>query len=296
MEGLDAAIIMNRQVWRYSGHEATFSDPLVDCRDCRTRSRADHLVDGKCAKCGSSNLTEARSFNLMFKTVVGPVENDESIAYLRPETAQGIFANFTNVQQTMRRKLPFGIAQIGKAFRNEITPGNFTFRTREFEQMEIEFFCKPPQYLQPGEKTDVDLHGEWIQQRFNWYVQLGIAPERLQKREQTREELAHYAKATTDIEYLFPGSLGFSELEGIANRQDYDLSAHSREVAEDDLTRLKLDPNAHSTQKLDYFDEQYVDPVTGKKGARYIPYVIEPSAGADRGTLAFLCEAYNEPR
>jgi glycyl-tRNA synthetase len=294
MEGLDAAILMNRLVWRYSGHEATFSDPLVDCRDCGKRSRADHLVDGKCPYCDSARLTEPRSFNLMFKTVVGPVENDESIAYLRPETAQGIFVNFANVQQTMRRKLPFGIAQIGKAFRNEITPGNFTFRTREFEQMEIEFFCKPPQYLQPGEKTDVELHAEWVEQRFNWYVNLGLDPAKLQKREQSKEELAHYAKATVDIEYLFPGSLGFSELEGVANRQDYDLSAHSREVPESDLDRLKLTPNADSTQKLDYFDDQYVDPATGKKGARYIPYVIEPSAGATRATLAFLCESYHE--
>jgi glycyl-tRNA synthetase len=294
MEGLDAAIIMNRLVWRYSGHEATFSDPLVDCRNCGRRSRADHLVDGKCGHCGSSDLTAPRSFNLMFKTVVGPVENDESIAYLRPETAQGIFVNFSNVQGAMRRKLPFGIAQVGKAFRNEITPGNFTFRTREFEQMEIEYFCKPPAYLQPGEKNDEELHAEWIKQRFDWYVRLGIAPERLQKREQTKEELAHYAKATTDIEYLFPGSLGFSELEGVANRQDYDLSAHSREISDDDMARLKLTRNSDTTARLDYFDEAYVDPATGKKGARYIPYVIEPSAGADRGTLAFLCEAYDE--
>jgi glycyl-tRNA synthetase len=294
MEGLDAAILMNRLVWRYSGHEATFSDPLVDCRECKTRSRADHLKDGKCPSCGSANLTEPRNFNLMFRTTIGPVESDENTAYLRPETAQGIFVNFANVQQTTRRKLPFGVAQIGKAFRNEITPGNFTFRTREFEQMEIEYFCKPPQYLQPGEKNDVELHAEWVEQRFNWYVQLGLAAERLQKREQTKEELAHYAKATVDIEYLFPGSLGFSELEGVANRQDYDLSAHSRDVAEEDLTRLKLTKNTDSTYKLDYFDEQYADPATGKKGARYIPYVIEPSAGATRATLAFLCEAYNE--
>ena len=294
MEGLDAAIIMNRLVWRYSGHEATFSDPLVDCKECKTRSRADHLVDGKCPNCGSKNLTEPRSFNLMFKTVVGPVENDESIAYLRPETAQGIFANFENVQQTMRRKLPFGIAQIGKAFRNEITPGNFTFRTREFEQMEIEYFCKPPQYLLPGERTDDELHAEWIQQRFDWYVQLGLAAERLQKREQASDELAHYAKATTDIEYQFPGSLGFSELEGVANRRDYDLSAHSRDVDDESMSRLKLAKNVDSTTRLDYFDEQWVDSATSKKGARYIPYVIEPSAGADRATLAFLCEAYNE--
>jgi len=294
MEGLDAAILMNRLVWRYSGHEATFSDPLVDCRECGRRSRADHLKDGKCPHCGSPRLTEPRNFNLMFKTTVGPVESDENIAYLRPETAQGIFVNFLNVQQTTRRKLPFGVAQIGKAFRNEITPGNFTFRTREFEQMEIEYFCKPPQYLQPGEKNDVELHSEWVEQRFNWYVSLGLAAERLQKREQTADELAHYAKATVDIEYLFPGSLGFSELEGIANRQDYDLSAHSKDIPEEDLERLKLQRNPDSTTKLDYFDDQYVDPATGKKGARYIPYVIEPSAGATRATLAFLCEAYNE--
>jgi glycyl-tRNA synthetase len=294
MEGLDAAILMNRLVWKYSGHEATFSDPLVDCRECGKRSRADHLKDGKCPSCGSTNLTEPRNFNLMFKTTVGPVESDENIAYLRPETAQGIFVNFANVQQAMRRKLPFGIAQIGKAFRNEITPGNFTFRTREFEQMEIEYFCKPPQYLQPGEKNDLELHAEWVEQRFNWYVNLGLDPAKLMKRAQTPEELAHYAKATVDIEYKFPGSLGYSELEGIANRQDYDLSAHSRDIPEEDLKRLKLEPNTHTTTKLDYFDDQYVDPATGKKGAKYVPYVIEPSAGATRATLAFLCEAYNE--
>jgi glycyl-tRNA synthetase len=294
MEGQDAAIIMNRLVWRYSGHEATFSDPLVDCKECGKRSRADHLVDGKCGNCGSTNLTEPRNFNLMFKTTVGPVESDDNIAYLRPETAQGIFANFANVQQAMRRKLPFGIAQIGKAFRNEITPGNFTFRTREFEQMEIEYFCKPPQFLQEGEKTDVELHAEWVEQRFQWYVNLGIPAEKILKREQSKEELAHYAKATVDLEYRFPGSLGFSELEGIANRQDYDLSAHSRDIPEADLTRLKLQPNTDTTAKLDYFDDAATDPATGKKGVRYVPYVIEPSAGADRATLAFLCEAYHE--
>jgi glycyl-tRNA synthetase len=294
MEGLDAAILMNRLVWKYSGHEATFSDPLVDCRECKTRSRADHLKDGKCPSCGSADLTEPRAFLLMFKTNVGPVESDENLAYLRPETAQGIFVNFANVQQAMRRKLPFGIAQIGKAFRNEITPGNFTFRTREFEQMEIEYFCKPPQYLQPGEKDDLELHAEWVEQRFNWYVNLGLDPAKLIKREQTKEELAHYAKATVDIEYRFPGSLGFSELEGVANRQDYDLSAHSRDIPEEDLKRLKLEANTQTTAKLDYFDDQWADPTTGKKGARYIPYVIEPSAGATRATLAFLCEAYNE--
>ncbi len=294
MEGQDAAIIMNRLVWRYSGHEATFSDPLVDCKECGKRSRADHLIDGKCSSCGSTNLTEPRNFNLMFKTTVGPVDNDDNIAYLRPETAQGIFANFANVQQSMRRKLPFGVAQIGKAFRNEITPGNFTFRTREFEQMEIEYFCKPPQFLQEGEKNDVELHAEWVEQRFNWYVNLGLPAEKILKREQSKEELAHYAKATVDLEYRFPGSLGFSELEGIANRQDYDLSAHSRDIPEADLTRLKLTANPDTTAKLDYFDDAATDPATGKKGVRYVPYVIEPSAGADRATLAFLCEAYNE--
>src|SRR5215467_4953795 len=317
MEGLDAAILMNRLVWKYSGHESTFSDPMTDCRNCKARPRADHVFvaqkgrdpkgideinaaiaakELKCPKCGATDLTEARPFNLMFRTTVGAVDTGDGsgLAYLRPETAQGIFVNFGNVLDTMRRKLPFGVAQIGKAFRNEITPGNFTFRTREFEQMEIEYFCKPPQYLRPGEKTDVELHEEWVEQRLNWYVNLGIAPERLRKRAQTPDELAHYAKATVDIDYLFPGSLGFSELEGIANRQDYDLTAHSKDVPDEDLERLKLQRNADSTTKLDYFDDQYVDPATGKKGARYIPYVIEPSAGATRATLTFLCEAYNE--
>lgn len=293
MEGLDAAILMNKLVWRYSGHEATFSDPLVDCKQCKKRFRSDHIQGKVCPEC-TGELTDPRSFNLMFQTYVGPVQDDSGLAYLRPETAQGIFVNFMNVQQTMRRKLPFGVAQIGKSFRNEITPGNFTFRTREFEQMEIEYYCKPPKYLQPGEKDDVALHQEWIEQRFDWYVRLGIDPDRLQKRKQESAELAHYAKATTDIEYLFPGSLGWSELEGVANRQDYDLSAHSKDVPENDLERLKLSKNSDSVQKLDYFDEQYVDPETNKKGARYVPYVIEPSAGADRATLAFLCEAYNE--
>jgi glycyl-tRNA synthetase len=293
MEGLDAAIVMNPLVWKYSGHVSTFSDPLVDCKKCKRRFRADHVKGKQCPEC-EGELTEPRNFNLMFQTYIGPVQDESGLAYLRPETAQGIFVNFANAQQTMRRKLPFGIAQIGKAFRNEITPGNFTFRSREFEQMEIEYFCKPPQFLQPGEKDDETLHAEWIEQRFNWYARLGINPERLQKRQQEQSELAHYAKATTDIEYLFPGSLGWSELEGIANRQDFDLSAHSKDVPDSDLARLKLNKNTDSTQKLDYFDEQYVDAETGKKGARYIPYVIEPSAGADRSTLAFLCEAFNE--
>ena len=293
MEGLDAAIIMNRLVWQYSGHEKTFVDPLVDCKKCRKRFRADHVKGDKCPECGGE-LTEPRNFNGMFKTYVGPVQDESGLAYLRPETAQGIFANFLNVLQSMRRKLPFGIAQIGKAFRNEITPGNFTFRTREFEQMEIEYFCKPPQYLQPGEKTDDQLHQEWVEARYNWYIGLGMNPERLKKRPQAKEELAHYAKACVDLEYLFPGSLGWSELEGVANRQDYDLTAHSNNVPEADLVRLKLIKNEHSTEKMEYFDEAYADPATGKKGVKYVPYVIEPSAGADRATLAFLCEAYNE--
>jgi glycyl-tRNA synthetase len=293
MEGLDAAIIMNRLVWQYSGHEKTFVDPLVDCKKCRKRFRADHIKGDKCPECGGE-LTEPRNFNGMFQTHVGPVQDDSGLAYLRPETAQGIFTNFLNVLQSMRRKLPFGIAQIGKSFRNEITPGNFTFRTREFEQMEIEYFCKPPQYLQPGEKTDDQLHQEWVEARYDWYLKLGLSPERLKKRPQVKEELAHYAKACVDLEYLFPGSLGWSELEGVANRQDYDLTAHSNNVPETDLARLKLSRNEHSTEKMEYFDEAWTDPATGKKGVKYIPYVIEPSAGADRATLAFLCEAYEE--
>lgn len=272
MDGLDAAILMNPKVWVYSGHVATFSDPLVDCRDCQARMRADHLKDGTCAECGSRNLTEPRMFNLMFKTNVGPVEDEASIAYLRPETAQGIFVNFLNVQQTMRRKLPFGVAQIGKAFRNEITPGNFTFRTREFEQMEIEYFVRP------GE--DEEAHEQWIEDRFNWYVDLGISASRLRKREQDRSELAHYAKRCVDIEYLFP--MGWSELEGIANRTDFDLKAHSKSPADAEGKQL----NADSTTDLTYFDEAAKEHI--------VPYVIEPSAGATRATLAFMVEAYSE--
>ena len=236
MEGLDAAILMNRLVWKYSGHEATFSDPMIDCRNCKARPRADHVfvaqkgrdpkgiaeinaaIDAKelkCPKCGSTDLTEARPFNLMFKTTVGAVDtgDDSGLAYLRPETAQGMFVNFGNVLDTMSRKLPFGIAQIGKAFRNEITPGNFTFRTREFEQMEIEYFVKP------GE--DEAAHQEWMDERQQWYLDLGMRRENLREREQTKDELAHYAKRCVDLEYRFP--MGWSELEGIANRTDYDL-------------------------------------------------------------------------
>ena len=288
MEGLDAAILMNRLVWKYSGHEATFSDPMMDCRACKARPRADHVFvaqkgrDPKglveinaaiaakelaCPKCGSKDLTEARPFNLMFRTSVGPVDTgDESgLVYLRPETAQGIFVNFGNVLDTMRRKLPFGIAQVGKAFRNEITPGNFTFRTREFEQMEIEYFVRP------GE--DETAHEMWIAERKKWYLDLGMRADNLRVREQEKHELAHYAKRCVDLEYLFP--MGWSELEGIANRTDFDLKAHSRSPE-----------NPDAVGELHYFDQEQ------KK--HYVPYVIEPSAGADRATLAFLCDAYDD--
>ncbi len=261
MEGLDAAILMNPATWKASGHLESFTDPLVDCKKCKHRFREDDLDGDVCPDCGGE-LTEARSFNLMFKTFVGPVENNASVTYLRPETAQGIFVNFVNVQQMMRRKIPFGIAQIGKSFRNEITPGNFTFRTREFEQMEIEFFVKPG--------TDEEWYRRWVDERFNWYLDLGIRKENLRLREHEPNELAHYAKSCVDIEYLFP--MGWSELEGIANRSDYDLRQHSE----------------HSKKELNYFDE------TTKE--KYIPYVIEPSAGADRATLAFLIDAYREEK
>src|SRR5882724_9721450 len=288
MEGLDAAILMNRLVWKYSGHEETFADPMTDCTHCKVRSRADDLFaaqkkrpstspaeineaiaakDLACPKCGSTALTPARPFNLMFKTTVGPVDtgDDSNLVYLRPETAQGIFVNFGNVLDTMRRKLPFGVAQIGKAFRNEITPGNFTFRTREFEQMEIEYFVRP------GE--DEAAHQMWIDTRSQWYRDLGLRPENLKQREQTKDELAHYAKRCVDLEYKFP--MGWSELEGIANRADFDLSAHSRGPK-----------NPDAVGELRYFDQEQ------KK--HIVPYVIEPSAGADRATLAFLCDAYDE--
>ncbi len=288
MEGLDAAILMNRLVWKYSGHEKTFADPMTDCRNCKSRPRADHVFvaqkgrdpkgldeinvaiaakELKCPKCGGTDLTEARPFNLMFRTTVGAVDtgDDSGLAYLRPETAQGIFVNFGNVLDTMRRKLPFGVAQIGKAFRNEITPGNFTFRTREFEQMEIEYFVRP------GE--DEAAHQSWIDARTQWYVDLGMRRENLRQREQDPTELAHYAKRCVDLEYKFP--MGWSELEGIANRTDYDLKAHSRSPE-----------NPDAVGELKYFDQEQ------KK--HIVPYVIEPSAGADRATLAFLCDAFDE--
>ncbi len=259
MVGLDAAILMHPRVWEASGHVAGFSDPMVDCKSCKQRFRADHLEGDKCPACGGE-LTEARQFNLMFKTHMGPVEDSAAVVYLRPETAQGMFVNFNNVLTTTRMKLPFGIAQVGKSFRNEITPGNFTFRTREFEQMEIEYFVKPG--------TDEQIHQEWIKQRFQWYLDLGLTKERLRLREHEKDELAHYAKGCYDIEYFFP--MGWSELEGIANRTDFDLTQHSK----------------YSGQRMDYFDQE--------ANEHYIPYVIEPSAGADRGTLAFLLDAYHE--
>ena len=259
MEGLDAAILMHPTTWIASGHVESFTDPLVDCKKCKKRFRADDLKGEFCPEC-KGELTEMRKFNLMFKTFMGPVEDEGSVIYLRPETAQGIFVNFSNIQRAMRRKLPFGIAQIGKAFRNEITPGNFTFRTREFEQMEIEYFVKPG--------SDQQWYDYWVKERFDWYVKFGIKPENLRLREHGKDELAHYAKSCHDIEYLFP--MGWSELEGIANRTDFDLKQHA----------------SHSGKDLHYFDEATKE--------QYIPYVIEPSAGADRATLAFLIDAYRE--
>ena len=261
MVGLDAAILMHPEVWRASGHVENFTDPLVDCRSCRQRFRADNLEGDACPNCGETGtFTEPRQFNLMFETHVGPVQSDENRVHLRPETAQGIFVNFDNVLNTTRRKLPFGIAQVGKTFRNEITTGNFIFRTREFEIMEIEFFVKP------GE--DEEWHQKWIDECMAWYTGLGVDPERLRLRPHESDELAHYAKATYDIEYLYPW--GWGEIQGIANRTDFDLKAHSDA----------------SGESLTYFDEQAKE--------RYTPYVIEPSAGVDRAVMTFLADAYTE--
>ncbi|MBD3321904.1 MAG: glycine--tRNA ligase [Chitinivibrionales bacterium] len=256
--GQDASILMHPRVWEASGHLQGFTDPLVDCRECRSRFRADHLEDTKtCPKCGGE-LTDARKFNLMFKTFMGPVEDRSATVYLRPETAQGIFVNFLNVQQASRLKLPFGIAQTGKSFRNEITPGNFTYRTREFEQMEMEFFCYP--------QDDEHWYEYWKNERFNWYIKNGIRNENLRLRDHEKDELAHYAKACVDVEYKFP--FGWNELEGIANRTDFDLKKHSE----------------FSGKTLAIFDEESKQHI--------FPYVIEPAAGADRATLAFLVDAY----
>jgi glycyl-tRNA synthetase len=266
MVALDAAILMHPRVWEASGHLAGFSDPLVQCLGkCKQRFREDQLREAqpegelKCPVCGG-DLTEPRQFNLMFETNMGPVKEEGSTVYLRPETAQGIFVNFKNVLQFSRKKPPFGIAQVGKSFRNEITPQNFIFRTREFEQMEIEFFVPPAE-------APV-WYDRWRQWRLDWYTQLGIRPDHLQLREHGADELSHYSSGTSDIEYLFP--MGWSELEGIANRGDFDLTQHAK----------------HSNEKL-----EYVDSATGD---RYVPHVIEPSAGADRGTLAFMVDSYDE--
>jgi len=261
MVGLDAGIIMNPRVWEASGHVESFTDPLVDCVNCKKRFRADHVEDGECPECGGQ-LTEPRLFNLMLKTFLGPVEDDAARTYLRPETAQGMFVNFANVLDVSRRKLPFGIAQIGKAFRNEITPRNFTFRTREFEQMEVEYFVKPG--------TDEEWHQRWVDERYGWYVKYGMRPEYLRLRQHEGDELAHYSKATHDIEYLFP--FGWAELEGISNRTDFDLRQHTRS----------------SGRELSYFDEE--------SETHIVPYIIEPSGGVDRAALAFLVDAYREEK
>jgi glycyl-tRNA synthetase len=275
VEGLDASILTNRLVLRHSGHESTFVDPMVDCKNCQSRWRADHIKEGKCDKCGSKDLTEPRPFNLMFKTTVGPLSDEDSFAYLRPETAQGIFTNFKNVLDATSRKLPFGIAQIGKAFRNEITPRNFIFRVREFEQMELEYF------VMPG--VDEAAHAEWVERRLAWWQEQGLTLENLEVFVAALEDLSHYSKATTDILYRFPH--GMEELEGIANRTDFDLGSHSKKPEELALTARVL-PNGDSVTKLTYRDPE--------ANAEMVPFVIEPSAGVDRGVLALLCEAYTE--
>ncbi|MDQ2084997.1 glycine--tRNA ligase [Herbivorax sp. ANBcel31] len=286
--GVDCAILMNPKVWEASGHLGGFSDPLIDCKDCKTRQRADQMIEEwndkndidiniegwtsqqlmeyidqksiKCPACSSKNFTDIRKFNLMFKTFQGVTEDSKAEIFLRPETAQGIFVNFKNVQRTTRKKIPFGIGQIGKSFRNEITPGNFTFRTREFEQMELEFFCKP------GE--DLEWFKYWKDFCYNWLISLGLKEETLKMRDHSKEELSHYSNATTDIEFKFP--FGWGELWGIADRTDFDLKQHME----------------HSKEDLSFFD-----PTTKEK---YVPYCIEPSLGADRVALAFLCDAYDE--
>jgi glycyl-tRNA synthetase len=270
IEGLDAAILMHPRVWEASGHVAGFTDPLVDCKTCKGRFRADALADARCPQKPSKRpgeweacaLTAPRQFNLMFKTFMGPVEESASVVYLRPETAQGIYVNFLNVQQSTRQKIPFGIAQIGKAFRNEITPGNFIFRTREFEQMEMQFF------VEPG--TDMEWFERWKAERMTWHLSLGLDAERLRYHQHTREELAHYARAAYDVQFDFGGTLGFQEIEGVHNRGDFDLMRHQE----------------YSGKKLEYFDQP--------TNRRYVPYVIETSVGADRVTLAVLVNSYRE--
>jgi glycyl-tRNA synthetase len=260
--GIDSAIIQARSVWQASGHEAGFTDPLVECRNCNSRHRLDRLNDpDKCPTCGmTGQFTEPREFNLMFRTHMGPVEEEENMVFLRPETAQGIFINYENVRRTNRLKLPFGIAQIGKSFRNEITPGQFVFRTREFEQMEMEYFTRP-------EEAD-EWFQYWLDQRLSWYVDLGMDPSHLRLRHHDADELSHYSSSTADVEYLFPW--GWDELEGIANRSDFDLRMHTE----------------HSGVDLSYFDQE--------SNERFLPYVIEPAAGATRATFAFLIDGYTE--
>ena len=273
IEGLDAAILSKKEVFKYSGHEDTFSDPLVDCKDCKSRWREDLIVDGKCPGCGSHDLTSPRPFNLMFKTPVGPVENEESFAYLRPETAQHIFTSFKNVQDSTSRQIPFGIAQIGKAFRNEINPRNFIFRLREFEQMELEYFVKPGE-----DEAALDY---WCAERLGWWEKQGVNPSSLEIYNVPNEELAHYSKKTIDIMYRFPH--GLEELEGIANRTDFDLGSHTKNQDALSLTSKTME-NDESTMRL------AVQDLEAKKW--YVPFVIEPSAGVDRGVLAILNEAF----
>jgi glycyl-tRNA synthetase len=266
--GLEAAIIMSPRVWEASGHVAGFSDPLVECRNCHQRFREDHLREAAggddaplaCPNCGAHDMTEAKQFNLMFRTHMGPVEDDAAVAYLRPETAQGMFVDYRTIQGAARLKVPFGIAQIGKSFRNEITPGNFIFRTREFEQMEMEFF------VEPG--TDDTWFDYWLDRRFTWYADLGVSKDRLRIRPHGSDELAHYAKTASDIEYEYP--FGWGELEGVANRTDFDLRQH-QEASGEDMT---------------YFDQE--------NDRRYLPYVIEPAVGVDRILLTLLLDAYRE--
>jgi len=259
--GLDSAILQHPRTWEASGHLESFTDPLVDCKSCKQRFRADHIEGTRCPECGGE-LTEARQFNLMFKTFMGPVEDTANTVYLRPETAQGIFANFANAIDTQRVKLPFGIAQTGKSFRNEITPGNFIFRTREFEQMEMEFFVKP------DAEEEQKWFNYWVNERFSWYVKYGVKADHLRLRPHAQDELSHYSRGTTDVEYLYP--FGWGELEGIARRGSFDLDQHAK----------------FSGKDLTYFDEEAKQ--------RYRPWVIEPAAGVDRTMLAFLLDAYDE--
>jgi len=274
VEGLDASILTHPDVLHFSGHEDTFTDPLVDCKKCKSRWKLDQIIDSSCPSCGSTDLTEPRPFNLMFKTAVGPVDDGKNFAYLRPETAQQIFTNFKNVVDSTSRSLPFGIAQIGKAFRNEITPRNFIFRVREFEQMELEFFVLPG--------TDDHWHKKWVDSRLKWWIDQGIESNKIKLLNITGDDLAHYSKSTVDIMYEFPH--GLEELEGIANRTDFDLGSHSKNQDDLGLTSSTLKNNASNTKLA-------IQDLENKK--LIVPYVIEPSAGVDRGVLAVLNESFN---